>query len=398
MGSSVAVTVLFTDLVGSTALGAGRTVYAVEELPSPLRAPPRCGRRHRREARSRTSGDGLMVVFTSRRAAPSPARSACSRPSIATTAAPRTRSPMRIGVAAVRPPRRTVTTSVIRSSRRRGCARRAEGGQILATDVGAGDGRAPRHHRARSRRRRSSSRGSPSRCPPSRCAGRLLRDEDVFPLPRTTGRRRCRRGCSRSLAGRPSAAHRRRPSNGPGTVSSRSCSVGGEPGMGKTSLVAQAACAAHAGAAAVTFGACEEDLGQPYHPWIAALRHLIEHGPAETAGRSAHRSRPVPWRGWCPSCPIASPPCVRRPAAIPSRAFPPARGHRRAARGPVALARRSWSSSTTCNACMPERAIAVLRHAVAASVPLRRHRGRTYRDSELTRGHPVASRLADLRR
>ena len=51
--------------------------------------------------------------------------------------------------------------------------------------------------------------------------------------------------------------------------------ISGEPGIGKTTLMAQAARAAHAAGANVLYGHCEEGLTVPYQPWIAALGQLI---------------------------------------------------------------------------------------------------------------------------
>jgi class 3 adenylate cyclase len=52
--------------------------------------------------------------------------------------------------------------------------------------------------------------------------------------------------------------------------------VSGEPGIGKTALVAQAARAAHGLGANVVYGKGEEGLSIPYQPWISALSPLIE--------------------------------------------------------------------------------------------------------------------------
>ena len=67
-----------------------------------------------------------------------------------------------------------------------------------------------------------------------------------------------------------------------GEQRARLCFVGGEPGVGKSALVAQAARAAHAQGAVVLFGSCSEDLVVPYRPWITALGQLIEHAAPET--------------------------------------------------------------------------------------------------------------------
>ncbi len=51
--------------------------------------------------------------------------------------------------------------------------------------------------------------------------------------------------------------------------------ISGEPGIGKTTLVAQAARSTHVSGGNVLYGHCEEGLGIPYQPWITALTQLI---------------------------------------------------------------------------------------------------------------------------
>jgi class 3 adenylate cyclase len=55
--------------------------------------------------------------------------------------------------------------------------------------------------------------------------------------------------------------------------------VDGEAGIGKTSLVSRAALEASDTEAVVLYGRCDEDLGVPYQPWAEALGHLVEHAP-----------------------------------------------------------------------------------------------------------------------
>jgi len=71
----------------------------------------------------------------------------------------------------------------------------------------------------------------------------------------------------------------------------RAVLVAGEPGIGKTRLVAALARRAHEEGALVLFGRCDEDLATAYQPWTEALRgaladldpalvqaHVAEHG------------------------------------------------------------------------------------------------------------------------
>jgi class 3 adenylate cyclase len=55
--------------------------------------------------------------------------------------------------------------------------------------------------------------------------------------------------------------------------------LAGEPGIGKTRLVAEAAAAARSRGAIVLYGRCDEDLGIPYQPFAEALAHYAEHAP-----------------------------------------------------------------------------------------------------------------------
>ena len=66
--------------------------------------------------------------------------------------------------------------------------------------------------------------------------------------------------------------------------------IGGEPGIGKTSLAAVASRAAHEAGATVLYGRCDEGLGIPYQPWREALAHLIDHAPPNVEQAIAERS------------------------------------------------------------------------------------------------------------
>jgi class 3 adenylate cyclase len=55
--------------------------------------------------------------------------------------------------------------------------------------------------------------------------------------------------------------------------------VSGEAGLGKTTLVAEAARSAFKGGACVLFGHCEEEVGAPYELLAEALGHYVAHAP-----------------------------------------------------------------------------------------------------------------------
>src|SRR5262245_16272283 len=58
--------------------------------------------------------------------------------------------------------------------------------------------------------------------------------------------------------------------------------IAGEPGIGKSRLVAELAAMAHGEGAVVLWGRCDEDLGLAYQPVVEALRHYVRHCRDET--------------------------------------------------------------------------------------------------------------------
>ena len=53
--------------------------------------------------------------------------------------------------------------------------------------------------------------------------------------------------------------------------------ISGEPGQGKTTLVAEMARQAHGREVTVLLGRCDEEVGIPYLPFAEALGHLVTH-------------------------------------------------------------------------------------------------------------------------
>jgi DNA-binding CsgD family transcriptional regulator/tetratricopeptide (TPR) repeat protein len=60
--------------------------------------------------------------------------------------------------------------------------------------------------------------------------------------------------------------------------------VGGEPGVGKSRLVAEAARVLRAHGAAVLWGACYADFDIPYRPFVAVLEQVLDEAPPGTLG------------------------------------------------------------------------------------------------------------------
>lgn len=55
--------------------------------------------------------------------------------------------------------------------------------------------------------------------------------------------------------------------------------IGGEPGVGKTRLLAEAAAALRQSGASVLWGACREDFNLPYRPFVSILEQALEETP-----------------------------------------------------------------------------------------------------------------------
>jgi class 3 adenylate cyclase/tetratricopeptide (TPR) repeat protein len=62
--------------------------------------------------------------------------------------------------------------------------------------------------------------------------------------------------------------------------------LGGEAGMGKTRLASEVAAEAHEAGAVVLYGRCDEELAIPYQPWVEALGHYVTHADADALHRN----------------------------------------------------------------------------------------------------------------
>jgi class 3 adenylate cyclase/tetratricopeptide (TPR) repeat protein len=167
--------------------------------------------------------------------------------------------------------------------------------------------------------------------------------------------------------------------------------VAGEAGMGKTSLIGQAARAAHAEGAVVLFGHAAEDTGIAYQPWIEVISALVRHGDPDTlAGlRVAQRAalgRLVPEIG-SDAARVADPDTERllmwegavELLAAESRHHPVI----------VVLDDLHWADTAS---------LQLLRHVIASATPMNVTVACTYRDTDLGRTDPLTELLADLHR
>ena len=176
----------------------------------------------------------------------------------------------------------------------------------------------------------------------------------------------------------------------------RSLLISGEAGLGKTTLVAEAARVAFEGGACVLLGHCEEDLATPYQLFAEALGHYVTHAPedqllAHVATHGSELARLVPA-------------LARRIPDLPASKATDADTERfllfaavvgllaeLSAHQPVVLVLDDlqWADKGT---------LLLLRSLVAAEQAMRVLVLGTYRDSELSHSHPLLDTLAALRR
>ena len=172
--------------------------------------------------------------------------------------------------------------------------------------------------------------------------------------------------------------------------------VAGEPGMGKTTTACHAAREFNSQGATVLFGRCDDGLATPFRPWIEALGHAVNNLPiADLAAHvDAHGALLAQW--------VAALLTRTGRAADPTSADS---DHDRFKlfQAAVDLLERAahdrlvvlvlddlhWADSAT---------LQLLRHLVTTEVHAPIAIFATYRDSDLVRGDQLTSFLADLRR
>ncbi|MBI1818024.1 MAG: AAA family ATPase [Deltaproteobacteria bacterium] len=172
--------------------------------------------------------------------------------------------------------------------------------------------------------------------------------------------------------------------------------LAGEPGIGKTRLASEAALAAHADGATVLLGTCDEDTNPPYQPFVEALRHYVAHAPeavlsAYVREHKGELTRLIPELG--KRVADLPPPQVAEAETERYLLFEAVTGLLSAASqdAPIVLILDDLQWSRT-----PE--LVLLKHVLRSAMPLRLLIVVTYRDSDLTRAHPLTAVLADLRR
>lgn len=172
--------------------------------------------------------------------------------------------------------------------------------------------------------------------------------------------------------------------------------VAGEPGIGKTRLVAEHARAVHHDGAIVLYGRCDEEGLLPYQPFVEAVHHLVSSMPPdrlrELAGAGA-----ADLAALIPALEQRLPGLRAREPGDPEteryRMFEALCGCLDGASGdaPVLLVLDDlhWADKPT---------LALLRHLLRGPRAASMLVCGTYRDTDLSRTHPLAGVLADLRR
>jgi predicted ATPase len=172
--------------------------------------------------------------------------------------------------------------------------------------------------------------------------------------------------------------------------------VSGEAGVGKTRTATHLALHVRGQGSTVLYGRCDEDLGVPYQPWVQALGYLVKEVPQRVLDTQIERhggdlARLIPaLRNRVPELPSAreSDPDTERYllyAAVAGLL------EGAAEREPLLLILDDlhWADQPT---------LSLLRHVVTADASMRLMVLGAYRDSDLSRDHPLTALLADLHR
>jgi DNA-binding SARP family transcriptional activator/tetratricopeptide (TPR) repeat protein len=172
--------------------------------------------------------------------------------------------------------------------------------------------------------------------------------------------------------------------------------IAGEPGIGKTRLCGQVATRAASDGGTVLYGRCEEELVLPYQPWVAALEEAVAVAPedelrAYVTDHGGDLARLAP--GLSRRLPEAAAPHESDPETERYMLFGAVvRFLSRVSRKrPALLVLDDLHAADTGT-------LLLLRHLAGAGAAMRLLVLAAYRSSEVRRGGPVQSTLADLHR
>jgi class 3 adenylate cyclase len=165
----------------------------------------------------------------------------------------------------------------------------------------------------------------------------------------------------------------------------RMAMLSGEPGIGKSRLAAEAAHAAHGEGAVVLFGRCDEEALIPYQPFAEAVRGYLHAVPAAVPLATGLER--------LTGAVTAAPSRDADPTAERMMLFEAVASFLTAVSraGPLLLILDDlhWADGPT---------LALLRHVVRRGSEIPALVLGTYRDTDLSRAHPLAATLGELRR
>jgi len=171
----------------------------------------------------------------------------------------------------------------------------------------------------------------------------------------------------------------------------RTVLLSGEPGVGKTTLAGSFAHARHDEGALVVYGRCDEDLGIPYQPWVEVFSFLAQndhHGLIRALGDRVHELAP-----FVPTLASEGSPHTVDQASERFSLFATVADAVRelgvAQPMLLVLDDLQWADRPT---------LQLLRHLLTATPPCRCLILGTFRDSEIDDQHPLADLLATLHR
>ena len=279
MAATETITVLFTDLVGSTEMASALTPEGADHLRREHFATLRRALVPTGGTEVKNLGDGLMVVFPSTTAALSCAVAMVQAVDRGNATAERPLG-LRIGLSGGEATRESddfFGDPVVEAARL--CAR-ADAGQILATDaVRVMAGRRTRHTFLRLGALEL--KGLPEPVEVLEVCWEPIDEwspEHDFPLPARIALVPPTGVVARETEVAELIDSFKRVAAGEGRAVTL---VSGEAGVGKTTLVAEAARRASGDGARVLLGRCQEDAGASYAPIAEALGHLVAHAPEQ---------------------------------------------------------------------------------------------------------------------
>ena len=176
----------------------------------------------------------------------------------------------------------------------------------------------------------------------------------------------------------------------------RACFISGEPGQGKTTLVAEAARSEFDSGSCVLFGHCEEDLATPYQLFAEALGHYVAHAPEEQLRTHVARFGSELTR--------LVPSLADRVADLPPSKATDTDTERYLLLAAVIGLLTEVSENQLVLLVLDdlqwadEGSLLLLRHIMASDQRMQVLIVGTYRDSELSLTHPLLDTLASLRR